>query len=101
MFSRFGRPVCRLLFVLLGVCYCADGQDTRKVILSQSQEAIVQANVTLCEVVKNPELYHGKEVTIQAEYVLGFEWSALFSEECPDHKIWLEWRGLDGACQRP
>ena len=95
MFSRFGRPVCRLLFVLLGVCYCADGQDTRKVTLSQSQEAIVQANVTLCEVVKNPELYNGKEVTIQAEYVLGFEWSALFSEECPDHKIWLEWRGLD------
>jgi TonB family protein len=97
MFSRFGRPVCRLLFVLLGVCYCADGQETKKVIQSQTQEGVAQPAITLCEVVKNPELFNGKEVTIQAEYVLGFEWSALFSEECPDPdaKIWLEWRGLD------
>jgi TonB family protein len=97
MFSRFGRPVCRLFFVLLGVCYCVDGQETKKVIQSQTQEGVAQPAITLCEVVKNPELFNGKEVTIQAEYVLGFEWSALFSEECPDPdaKIWLEWRGLD------
>lgn len=97
MFSRFCRPVWHLLFVLAGVCYCADGQEPRKAVSSPSQEAIVQTNATLCALVKNPELYSGKEVTIQAKYLLGFEWSALFSEECPGDMIWLEPRELDNA----
>lgn len=97
MFSRFSRPVWYLLFVLAGVPDCADGQELRKAVSSPSQEAIVQTNATLCALVKNPELYNGKEVTIQAKYVLGFEWSALFSEECPDDMIWLEPRELDNA----
>lgn len=67
--------------------------------MPQSQEAIVQTNPTVCDLVKNPELYNGKEVTTEAEYMLGFEWSVLLSEECPS-QIWLEPHGLDEVSTR-
>jgi len=99
MFPKSGRPVWHLLFVLVGVCYFADGQDPSKAGSLLPQEAIVQTNA-FCELVKNPELYSGKDVTIRAKYLLGFEWSVLYSEECPGHMIWVESHGLDNTSEQ-
>jgi len=91
------RAASRFLVLLLVVCDCAGGKDT---VPSQSAGATVPANVTVCELVKNPEQYSGKEVTIEADYILGFEWSALYSWDCPDGRIWLERHGLDDASKK-
>ena len=91
------RAASRFLVLLLVVCDCAGGKDT---VPSQSAGATVPANVTVCELVKNPEQYSGKEVTIEADYILGFEWSALYSWDCPDGRIWLERHGLDDVSKK-
>lgn len=78
--ALYQRLLCGLL--LCGACSHCYGQQT------------APPTVNFCELVKHPELYNGKEVTVQAQYVLGYEWSALLSGECTD-QIWLEWRGLD------
>src|SRR5215467_464704 len=95
MFPGLGRLIW-LLFVFLAVCFSAGAQNTQKTVSSQSQVATIQSDITFCELVKHPELYNGKEVTIQAQYARGFEWSALFSQECSG-QVWLEGGGLDDA----
>ena len=48
-------------------------------------------SVEYCELVKNPEKYDGKEVTVRATYRYGFEWSEIFCLDCRDiGKTWLE-----------
>jgi hypothetical protein len=50
-----------------------------------------QSQVTFCELVRNPELYNGKEVTVRATYKYGFEWQMLYCLDCLDKgKAWLE-----------
>ena len=93
------RAASPLLVLFLAVCNRAEGQTTFA-LSPQPQEVTVPANVTVCELVKNPEQYSGKEVTIEARYTLGFEWSALFSWDCPDSQIWLEPRGLDDVSEK-
>jgi hypothetical protein len=47
--------------------------------------------VEYCALVKNPEKYDGKEVTVRATYRYGFEWSEIFCLDCRDTgKTWLE-----------
>ena len=96
----FCRAASPLLLLLLAVCNCSGGHRTRLAFSSEPQEATVPAKVTVCELVRNPELYSGKEVTVEATYARGFEWSDLFSDECPNHRIWLEGRGLDDVSEQ-
>ena len=50
-----------------------------------------EPQVTLCELVRNPALYDGKEVTVRATYKYGFEWQMLYCLDCLDKgKAWLE-----------
>ena len=49
--------------------------------------------IAFCELVRNPELYNGKVVTVRATYKYGFEWSMLYCLDCLDKgKAWLEIR---------
>jgi hypothetical protein len=50
-----------------------------------------QPPVTFCDLVKNPEVYNRKEVTVRATYKYGFEWQFLYCLTCFDNgKVWLE-----------
>jgi hypothetical protein len=50
-----------------------------------------ETQVTFCELVRNPELYNGKEVTVRATYKYGIEWQMLYCLDCLDKgKAWLE-----------
>jgi hypothetical protein len=37
-----------------------------------------ETQVSFCDLVKNPHLYSGKEVTVRATHRVGFEWSELY-----------------------
>jgi hypothetical protein len=46
---------------------------------------------TFCDLLKNPEKYNGKEVTVRATWRYGFEWSQFYCLDCLDEgKAWLE-----------
>ena len=50
-----------------------------------------QQAVHFCDLVRNPEEYNGKTVTVRATYRQGFEWRELYCLECLDKgKAWLE-----------
>lgn len=50
-----------------------------------------QSLPTFCDLIRNPEKYSGKEVTIRATYRYGFEWSELYCLDCLDQgKVWLD-----------
>ena len=60
-----------------------------------------QAPVTFCDLLRNPEKYNGKQVTVRATYRYGFEWSELYCLDCLDKgKTWLEHVALDKATER-
>jgi hypothetical protein len=47
--------------------------------------------VKFCDLLRNPENYDGKEVTVRATYRYGFEWQELYCLDCMDKgKAWLE-----------
>ena len=55
-----------------------------------SVSASPKPQVTFCELVRNPELYNGKVVTVRATYKYGFEWQMLYCLDCLDKgKAWL------------
>lgn len=50
-----------------------------------------QSSPTFCDLVRSPEKYNGKEVTVRATYRYGFEWSELYCLDCLDQgKAWLD-----------
>lgn len=50
-----------------------------------------QSPITFCDLVRNPEKYTGKQVTVRATYRYGFEWSELYCLDCLDQgKVWLD-----------
>ena len=50
-----------------------------------------QASVSFCDLVRSPEKYDGKVVSIRATYRYGFEWQQLYCIDCLDRgKAWLE-----------
>jgi len=50
-----------------------------------------QTRVNFCDLIRNPEAYDGKTITVRATYRYGFEWSELYCLECLDKgKAWLE-----------
>src|SRR5260370_21271812 len=49
------------------------------------------ATITFCDLVRNPEKFNGKEVTIRATYHYVFEWQQLYCLACLDKcRAWLE-----------
>ncbi|MBZ5524413.1 MAG: hypothetical protein LAP21_19420 [Acidobacteriia bacterium] len=50
-----------------------------------------QSSLTFCDLIRSPEKYNGKEVTVRATYRYGFEWSELYCLDCLDQgKAWLD-----------
>lgn len=50
-----------------------------------------QSPLSFCDLVRNPETYNGKEVTVRATYRYGFEWQQLYCLDCLDKgRAWLE-----------
>jgi hypothetical protein len=50
-----------------------------------------QSPISFCDLVRNPEKYKHKEVTIRATWRYGYEWSQLYCLECLDEgRAWLE-----------
>jgi hypothetical protein len=46
---------------------------------------------TFCDLLRNPEKYDGKEVTVRATWRYGFEWSQFYCLDCLDKgRAWLE-----------
>jgi hypothetical protein len=67
-----------LLLIIFG--QDVKGQQTRKMV-----------SISYCDLLNNPELYDGKEVTVRATYRYGFEWSEIFCIKCrASGKTWLE-----------
>ena len=47
--------------------------------------------VTFCDLVRSPQEFKGKEVTVKATYRYGFEWQEFYCLDCLDKgKAWLE-----------
>lgn len=47
--------------------------------------------VTFCDLVRSPQEFSGKEVTVRATYRYGFEWQEFYCLDCLDKgKAWLE-----------
>ena len=50
-----------------------------------------QSSLAFCDLIRSPDKYNGKEVTIRATYRYGFEWSELYCLDCLDQgKAWLD-----------
>ena len=54
-------------------------------VISSMAGAKAQTPTPLCEILRNPQQFAGKEVTVRAIYEYGFEWSHLFCLGC---KTW-------------
>lgn len=51
----------------------------------------LQPDISFCELLKNPEQYNGKEVTVRATWRYGYEWSDFYCLDCLDQgKTWLQ-----------
>ena len=60
-----------------------------------------QVLLKFCDLLKNPEKYNGRKVTIRATYQYGYEWSYLYCLDCRDQKVWLDIPvDLDDASQK-
>ena len=47
--------------------------------------------MNFCDLLRNPERFNGKEVTVRATYRYGYEWSQLYCLKCANEgKVWLE-----------
>ena len=56
-----------------------------------AQQTSKSDSISYCDLLKNPEKYDGKEVTVSASYRYGFEWQEMFCLDCRNiGKTWLE-----------
>jgi hypothetical protein len=56
-----------------------------------AQQISKSDSISFCDLLRNPEKYDGKEVTVSASYRYGFEWQEIFCLDCRDKgKTWLE-----------
>jgi hypothetical protein len=72
------------------------------ILLLSESVAGSDATVSFCDLVRNPEKFNGREVTIRATYHYGFEWEQLYCLDCLDKgKAWLEISDdIDDASQK-
>lgn len=58
--------------------------------LCSSLGAVPQNHSSFCDLLRAPERYDGKEVTVRATYRYGFEWQQLYCLDCLDKgRAWL------------
>ena len=58
---------------------------------TQNSNTSDTATVTYCDLVRNHQLYDGKEVTVRATYRYGFEWSEIYCLNCLNiGRTWIE-----------
>lgn len=84
----------------LGVCCYSSGQETSKASSEHADATVISASY--CELVSNPGLYDGKEVTVRATYKYGYEWSYLYCLSCMNKgQTWLDVpTDLDAASEK-
>lgn len=69
-----------------------------------SQKFVIEAEdyitVDYCELIKNPSLYDGKKVRVEATYRYGYEWSEIYCPDCFDLKkrTWVKLDNLNESC---
>ncbi len=64
---------------------------------SPDQNAV--ASLSYCDLLKNPDLYAGKQVRVRASWQFGFETTFIYDRQCPlSPKAWLEFVSDDEAC---
>jgi hypothetical protein len=57
----------------------------------KAQQTTVNDSIDFCDLLKNPETYNGKEVTVRATYRYGYEWQEIYCLGCRNlGKTWLE-----------
>jgi len=80
--------LCLMLFVL--------GQNDLGHGNNKPRSKPIMPLISYCDLVKNPEKYDGKEVSVRATYRYGFEWQELFCLDCrKTAKTWLEFDNDD------
>jgi hypothetical protein len=61
------------------------------IFLLLSSNRISETSVTFCDLLRNPEKYNGKVVTVRATWRYGYEWSQFYCLDCLDKgKAWLD-----------
>jgi hypothetical protein len=87
------------LAVLLVIATCAPVKSSLKTGSTPSRHAPddSQAAIHLCDVLRQPEKYDGKQVTVRATYRSWFENSQLYCLACLDRgSLWLRALATDG-----
>jgi len=81
-----GLALCLLLFAYLSQKFVIAAKD--------------YVTVEYCELIKNPSLYDGKRVRVEATYRYGYEWSEIYCTDCFDlmKRTWVEFDNLDESC---
>lgn len=46
--------------------------------------------VDFCDLIKDPDKYEGRTVTVRATYIYGFELSSLYCVNCIEKPVWVE-----------
>lgn len=65
------------------------------------QESSENTSISFCDLLRNPEKYDGKQVTVYATYRYGFEWQEMYCLGCRDlGKMWLEFGELTKKSQK-
>jgi len=82
---KFYLSLCCLLSLLFGQeTFCAENRLVRR--HGESQQL-----TRFCDVMNDPGKYDGKEITVSATYMYGFEWQELLCLDCHHvGKTWLE-----------
>ena len=66
-------------------------------------EASDVLNVTLCDLVHNPEIFNGKEVRLRATYLFNSKVAAFVDQNCmaKDKQTWVEFDGISIKASAP
>jgi len=83
-------PSIILALILVSAIFAASPQKKEPV-----QEPL-SATLNLCDLIRDPEAYHGQEVKFRSTYLSTFEHSALVDGKCTD-KDHLTWAEFDDA----
>lgn len=67
--------------------------------LAQSNKSVESSDIptiTFCDLIQNPDLYHGKEVRFRATYLANFEVAAFGDSNCTtkENRTWAEFDGV-------
>ena len=64
---------------------------TLLIFLSTTTSVAPGTNYSFCDLLRNPDQFNGKEVTVRVTWHYGLEWSQLYCLDCMDNgRAWLE-----------